>query len=348
MNSQPEVAYYYPQPFWLTPEADDLKSLLLFFDRIAILLPRYMRGRERSADPVLAGPLRDHGLLDLLEPETFVDQNMGAALAADVERLIDAGAFDELDRRVYFQELSRSRMGWGADVGLAKDLIRKLKKRGLAKKSEDGVSVPLHPVVRTVILVLLSQLARKRGHQLGLDLHPVTSDHRAAHGVLRTLSLPSTPSAGHIVAFDLETMGVDLSSVPLDEILSFRSQHGTEFRAYATELRRLVALLGPLPEEERARLLADRREEMVDRAEDLRRRLTQAWTHIQPVGSIGLGVVGAAWLSEGDLPAAVYAFATGIVGAAIPQPEIGAYSYMYNLRNSIGTPGHLQREYTGF
>ena len=95
-------------------------------------------------------------------------------------------------------------------------------------------------------------------------------------------------------------------------------------------------------------MLADRREEMADRAEDLRRRLTRAWSYIQPVGSIGLGVVGAAWLSEGNIPAAVYAFATGIVGAAVPQPEIGAYSYMYNLRESIGTPGHLQREYTGF
>jgi hypothetical protein len=53
---EPEVAYYYPQPFWRMGEADELKGMLLFFDRIAILLPRYMRGRERAADPVLAGP----------------------------------------------------------------------------------------------------------------------------------------------------------------------------------------------------------------------------------------------------------------------------------------------------
>lgn len=348
MIPEPVVAYYYPQPFWLMNESDDLKGLLLFFDRIAVLLPRYMHDRERMADPVLAGPLRDRGLLELLEPESFVDHDMTTALVSDVEHLIDAGAFDALDHDVYFHELSRSRMGWDADISLAKGLIRKLKKHGLAKKSEDGVSVPLHPVIRTVILVLLSQLARTRGHQLGLDLHPVTGDQRAAHGVLRTLSLPSTPSAAHVVAFDLETLGVDLSPVSLDDILSFRTEHGAEFKAYATELRRLVAMLGPLPEAERARLMADRREEMVDRATDLRRRITQAWSHIQPVGSISLGVVGAAWLSEGNVPAAVYAFATGVLGAAIPVSEVGAYSYMFNLRDSVGKPGHLQREYTGF
>jgi len=49
-------AYYYPAPYWLVGEADWLKTLLLFFDDIAILLPRYMRGRPELADPVLANP----------------------------------------------------------------------------------------------------------------------------------------------------------------------------------------------------------------------------------------------------------------------------------------------------
>jgi hypothetical protein len=37
-----EVAYYYPAPYWRMAEADWLRSFLLFFDRIAILLPRYI------------------------------------------------------------------------------------------------------------------------------------------------------------------------------------------------------------------------------------------------------------------------------------------------------------------
>jgi hypothetical protein len=34
-----ELAYYYPEPYWLARESSWVKSLLLFFDGIAILLP---------------------------------------------------------------------------------------------------------------------------------------------------------------------------------------------------------------------------------------------------------------------------------------------------------------------
>jgi hypothetical protein len=94
-----EVAYYYPAPYWRMGEADFPKSLLLFFDSIAILLPRYMRGREVAADPVLAGPLTDLGYLKVLEPESFVDQEMTEQLAEAMVALITAGAFDDLETK---------------------------------------------------------------------------------------------------------------------------------------------------------------------------------------------------------------------------------------------------------
>jgi hypothetical protein len=50
-----DLAYYYPQPYWRAGEAEGMKNLLLFSDGIAILLPRYMAGREPAADPVVAG-----------------------------------------------------------------------------------------------------------------------------------------------------------------------------------------------------------------------------------------------------------------------------------------------------
>ena len=65
-ESVPDLAYYYPAPFWVPGETDKLKNLLLFFDGLAILLPRYMSGRETAADPYLAGPLREMGLLTVL------------------------------------------------------------------------------------------------------------------------------------------------------------------------------------------------------------------------------------------------------------------------------------------
>ena len=68
-----------------------LKNLLLFFEGIAILLPRYMSGREAAVDPVLSGPLREKGLLRVLEPETFVDQEMTESLIAAVTELVQRG-----------------------------------------------------------------------------------------------------------------------------------------------------------------------------------------------------------------------------------------------------------------
>lgn len=45
-----EIAYYYPEPYWLANEGGWIKSLLLFFDEVAILLPSYMKGRNLIAD----------------------------------------------------------------------------------------------------------------------------------------------------------------------------------------------------------------------------------------------------------------------------------------------------------
>jgi hypothetical protein len=331
-----EVAYYYPQPYWRMAEADWLKGLLLFFDRIAILLPRYMYGREVAADPVLAGPMRERGLLQVLEPETFVDKAMAKDLADALTQLISDRAFDDLDMSAYYQELSRSRMGWDADVDLAKGVIKELKRRGLAKKSQDGVSVPLHPVVRTTVLVLLSQRARSRGRELGLELHPVTGEREVMTGLSTVLSLPSMPSAGQIVTLDLETVGVDLASVPLDEVLSFREAHGTEYRAYARDLRGTIAELSQLEPEERERRLLDRRDELSSRADDLRQTSIRAWR--QPLASISLGAAGAAWaVAHGDVVPAALSLAAGVVGASFSKVDAGAYSYLFRVRDTLSS-----------
>ena len=68
-----EVAYHYPEPMWYRREGDWIKSLLLFFDEIALLLPRYMRERPYRDDSEIAGPLEHLGLLKILQPELFID-----------------------------------------------------------------------------------------------------------------------------------------------------------------------------------------------------------------------------------------------------------------------------------
>lgn len=331
-----EVAYYYPEPFWRMEEIDGLKTLLLFFDEIATLLPRYMRGREIAADPAFAGPLSEMGLLRILEPETFVDQQMTEELSTVLVQLITDGAFDGLDHAVQYHALSQSRMGWDADVSLASMVIGELQARGLAKPSQDRVSVPLHPVIRSTVLILLSQLARTAGLRQGLSLHPTAGQSGVVRSLMKTLEQEPMPSAGHVVALDLQTICVDLTTVPLDEVLDFRAEHGQAYRAYARDLRQLLFALGPMAAGEREQVLLDREEAFADQAADLRRSARRAWK--MPFVSFALGAAGATWEVTGqdDPISAVLALASGIAGAAgalaTSTSSASAYSYLFEAQ----------------
>jgi hypothetical protein len=170
-----DTAYYYPEPFWLERDSSWVKTLLLFFDEVAILLPDYMLGRHRTADPSLVEPLEDHGLLRVLHPEWFVDAELTERLTSVVAELITEGAFDDVPADEPFAELSMSRMGYGAAEDLARMVNEELEARGLARPTEDGLSVPVHWRIRTVYLLLLAQLAREAGKRHGFDLHPTTN-----------------------------------------------------------------------------------------------------------------------------------------------------------------------------
>lgn len=330
----PETVYYYPEPFWGIREGNWIKTLLLFFDGIAILLPRYMYGRHAAADRTLVEPLEDRGLLRILEPETFIDQDLTEALAEAVVGLLTAGAFDDLDPAPYYTELSQSRMGWNADVELSTMLIDELKTRNLARDSEDGVSVPLHPTVRTTILVILSQLARAAGRRQGLDLHPATNQSDVIGRVIETLQFKSMPSAGRVVAFDVETVTLNLDDVPLDDVLAYRAEHGEEHRAYARNVRHFLAELSLMQAIKRESALLDRREELADEADRLRRLARKSWH--RPLARFGLGAAGAAWsLTEGNIPGALLSLGGGILGALPDKFHSSAYSYLFNAERSL-------------
>src|SRR6266545_8189072 len=121
-----------------------------------------MRDRPLLADPTLAQPLAEQGLLHRLSPETLVGQATTESLTDLLDGLLRGGAFDELDRNADFHELSYSRLGGVADPGLTDLVLDELKARGLARESEDGVSIPLHPAVRAFVLVTLIGHRRAR------------------------------------------------------------------------------------------------------------------------------------------------------------------------------------------
>ena len=335
-----DTAYYYPAPYWVLRDSDWIKSLLLFFDDIAILLPNYMYGRHTDADPTLAGPLEERGLLRVLEPNEWVDEEVTNKLAEVVVELLTNGAFDGLPQAVRLVPLSRSRMGYGADVDLADFLIDELQAQGLARPSENRVSVLLHPVVRTTILVILAQLARVAGAKRGMTIHPATNNSRAVTDLVDTLSRETMPSRDRVIKLDLEPVTFDLESIPLDDVLQFRKEHKDSHRAYMRDLRGFMAELADIddPNERETRLL-ERRQEIADAAHDIQestlrafgKGLTSPWS---------LGIAGGFWSWTNEDPIGLALTGVGLIKEIVSSnsKNVSAYSYIFDVKHTFSRP----------
>jgi hypothetical protein len=344
-----ELAYYYPEPYWLAREGTWIKSLLLFFDGVAILLPDYMSGRELVEDPALAGPLSDQGLLKVLHPEWFVDGELADRLAEGMVELITGGAFEdsavagsgfaELSLgRMGFAELSSSRMGFAGlsasrmgsrDAGVFEMIHEELKARGLARDSEDGVSIPLREDVRLAYLLLLAQEAREAGRRHGFDLHPATNG-RGADAARSFLELPAMPSRQDVIGFDLQTASVDLDSVPLDEVLDFRRQHRGEHRDYMLDLRRFLGDVSGAEPADRQRLLEQRQAELAEQAKSLWRLALGAFRKPASAAGFALTLTGAAWTLATGNPVSAGLAGLGAGLQLISGRDTGsAYSYIF-------------------
>ena len=335
MSAPLDVAYYYPAPYWNVSQGGWVKSLLLFFDRISILLPSYMYGRHHLADPAVAEPLEDLGLLNVLDPNTWIDQEMAKRIAMVVSGLLDNGAFDELPKEERFRELSQSRIGYGADLDLAQSLVAELEAKGLARPSEDGVSIPLHPTVRTTILVILAQLARSSGVKQNLAIHPATQNLAAIKDLIHTLSRDRMPSRESVIALDLEPVTFNLDQVPIDELLEFRSENRSAHREYVRALRGFMAELADIDDaREREDLLLQRRQEIADTAHELQRSTRKALKI--NLASWSLGIAGSAWsVTSGDPLGVVLGasgLAAGFAGSMVGgSTKVTAYSYLFQV-----------------
>ena len=332
-----QIAYYYPAPYWLAEEGDWIKSLLLFFDEVAILLPDYMRGRHRDADPSLAGPLEERGILRILEPKEWIDAEVTERLADIMVELLAGGVFDGLPEARYFAELSHSRMGYGADAELTEFLVDELQQRGLARPSEDGVSIPLHPEVRTTILVILGQLARGAGERRGMAIHPATDRPAAATDLLDALSREPMPSCNGVVKLDLEPVTLDLSTIPLEEVLQLREDHHEAHRAYMRSLRGFLVELGRMSDvAEREAALLERRQEIADLAHVNRRSVGRSVG--KSLASWSMGIAGGVWsAATGDVLGATLG-ALDLGSGLIPgsAQTVGAYSYLFSVTSAFG------------
>jgi hypothetical protein len=306
---------------------------LLFFDGIGLLVPEYKKEEPELWDPALAEPLRQQGLLHYLVADETVDKAATKRLTSALTELTRSGALDALTKDgSAFHAISRSRMGYYGDQQLAEAMFEELRARNLARPSEDGVSIPMHRSVRHLILVLLAQILRSKGTSMGLELSPATDQAHIVRALQEFLALPSVTSTGTVVAFDLQTVSVDLSSVPLDEVLGFRREHLRQHRAYVRSVRTFARELSLISGAERERALRDRRAELDDLANDIRGKATASWRR---PASFALGLAGATWsYLSGNPIGALFAAGSTVVGALAPseKKEVGAFSYLFDAK----------------
>lgn len=327
-----EIGFYYPGHLWY--DIDQIKNMLLFFDGFGLLMPEYKKDEPEYYDPIIAAPLKDRGLLHYLVADEVVDATATEELVGAMLNVLKSGVLDPLNQDdTAFHTLSRSRMGFAGNWELASRLFEELREKGLARVSEDGVSIPMHPLVRILILIMLAQILRPSGRELGLELSPVTDRLAIVNALSEVLDLPGSSSAGRVVQFDLQTVGVDLSAVPLDEVLDFRNQHCEKFKAYARNLRSFARQVSLLPKEDQDAAFMDRQAELDDYASDLKRRSRLAW---KKPATIAVGLAGAAWAATGDPIAGLFAAAGAIVPGIGGAAEHGAYSYLFAPRNRYG------------
>ena len=329
-----EVAFYYPGQYWHS--SDRIKNLVLFFDGIAMLIPNYMEDYGRFEDLPIVSSLRENELFHVIRPETTIGEEQTEKLADALIDIIASGRLDHLSRDTSFGSLSMSRVGYYGDRNLAEFLVEELKKRGLARDSEDGVSIPMHGTVRALILVLLAQILRSSGENIGLTLSPATDrwDLVEALGEIINPSKHSSPNVADLVAFDMAMVGVDVTSIPMEEILDFRSENYAQHRQYRLSVLKFARELSQMPVEERTSSLEQRQEELDDAASALRSLHRRAW--LRPV-SFGIGFAGAAWnVYSGNPIGGFLAAAAAVSGALSSQSEdLGVYSYLFSAKNTL-------------
>ncbi len=328
-----DFAYFY-EPFWRSGAASHIKTLLLFFDGIALTVPDYLCGAPFAADRAFADRLDDLGLLFRLGPESLVDRQVAESLGQLLGELFAAHAFDMIDRALPYRAPPRPRSGSSTDPLFTDAVLDVLVQSELARPTCDGAAISLHPTVRECVLIALPHILRASAEGAGYALQPMTTQPPQAHALLGLLSLEPLPTAGHLVAIDMEQVTCDLERIPLDDVLAFRSEYGATHRAYARRLREYVRDAALVPTEDRNSVLRDRRHELTDLADAARKIVRAAW-HL-PLVPCALGIVGSAIPPTHETRSSAVDCATAAFLGSRRRSDAGSiYCYVCEIQNQL-------------
>ena len=170
-----------------------------------------------------------------------------------------------------------------------------------------------------------------------MTLSPATDQARLVEALDEIISgSDATPqSTGDIVSFDMATVGVDLSSIPIDEVLDFREQHYAQHRDYRLAVRSFARELSLMPENERKDAFEKRQDELDDAARLIKNTSLEAW---RKPASFALGLSAAAITLKTGNPVGALIAATGAAIAGFPSAksnDSGVYSYLFSARQTL-------------
>jgi len=347
-RSQRRTAFFYDAPLSTPEDVALLKSMLLFFDDIAVFSTPEHRSRAPAIDPHLSAPLAERGLLQFVDPRAVTSSHAEVIARAALHRAAmenaehwmaaaTGGAWHiEVPRLqgrfsssvpIKASELSASR-----DPG-SLELFKLLAQEGLLfpdeSTDEEWVVVP---GLASVANSILAQAVRAAAGEQGRSIEPVATRRDEARVFAAVLEdAVDNVGAADVVTSDFSAVSFNLSGVGLDDILDFRARHRREFRAYVVALQ---ALLARPPA---SRHSVDRRAALADEADRLRELQLRRWTNLG--STVSLGIVGAAWtLATGDLLGALIArTATGSQLLRDGPTPVTAYTYI--LRPDIELEG---------
>lgn len=342
--------YLYYATGWIWPEeyAGKIKSLLLFFDGVTLSLPEELLPGVIDRSPALAQPLFEKQMLINLPPEDSLTPASSSQLARALTQWIHDNPGDH---GISFHErpLTITSAHWGErtdrQITNARRFTEKMQHMGLARAT--GELWELSPQVHLLVLMAYCHsLQESIAERSELTLQPVLDGQAARwppQRLFEAITRCTNPrglsrqrrSAVQVIESDWHEVGVDLTNVPLDEILDFRAEHREGFSSYTHGLRNLILSTGQLNDEQFAAELRVRAEQISEEAASLRKVTRRAFG--QTAAATVLALCGATWTAtQGDLIGALFATASAGVGFARPSRPVTAYSYFFDIDRRFG------------
>ncbi|MFC8615017.1 hypothetical protein ACFT9M_01165 [Micromonospora purpureochromogenes] len=367
-----ELAYYQSDWIWPGTDDDKMKSYLLFFDGLALALPEELLDYVLDRRSVLAQPLWEQGLLHNFDPDDWMTEDLAKQIRNLVEALLaEENLQTGADRRNLLSTLTASHFVAPGE-SLTAILEEVLKKRIItAHRADRIVSLPPYnksAILAALAVIMQAHLQDASIQPVTTSANPhVMNESEISAGnpvdaLLRSLlqaGMPETasvlrsnsnfddqweaveeffrrpwslPQSADIFRFDAEYLHLDLSRVPLDDVLAFRTEHGSSFRSYAQHMRGFIADLQIAPAVERRRMLSIRAQELAERAQELNGISRSAFG--RATAATAISMAGAVWTArQGDLIGALLAGSAAAAGFSRPKPGPSPYTYIMEARH---------------